>query len=80
MPEAEGKPGKLGAKQGRNSPETPPEMHSPSPVQLSPHVYTLKALCTTIFETLKNQTILPLVRSLNFSPLLAHAHIKAKQT
>ena len=49
MPEVEGKLGKLGAEQGRNFPETPPEMHSPSPVQHSPYVCTLKALCTTSF-------------------------------
>ena len=32
-----------------------------------------------VFGSLKNQTILPLVRSLNFSPLLAHAYIKSKR-
>ena len=46
---------------------------SPLPVQLSPHVCTLKALCTTNFW--KNQTIslFPLVRSLT-SPPYWHMH------
>ena len=41
-------------------------------------MYALSKPCAQVFGSLKNQTILPLVRSLNFSPLLAHAHIKAK--
>src|SRR6185312_4473549 len=73
MLKAEGKPG---AKQSRNSQNkvfpshrcnSPKMMHSQSPVHN---------------KFFKNQTSLPLVRSLlpKFSPLLAHAHIKSKKT
>ena len=76
MQEAEGKRGKPGAKTSRNSPNkvfpshkcnSPKMMHSQSPVHN---------------KFFKNQTSLPLVRSLlsKFSPLLAHAHIKATKT
>ena len=52
------------------------------PYQCNSHqMYALSKPCAQqVFGSLKNQTISPLVRSLNFSPLLAHAHIKAKQT
>ena len=73
MLKAEGKPG---AKQSRNSQNkafpshrcnSPKMMHSQSPVHN---------------KFVKNQTSLPLVRSLlpKFYPLLAHAHIKLKKT
>ena len=76
MQEVEGKRGKPGAKTSRNSPNkvfpsrkcnSPKMMHSQSPV---------------LNKFFKNQTSLPLVRSLlsKFSPLLPHAHIKATKT
>jgi len=76
MQEAEGKRGNQEPNQSRNSPNkvfpshkcnSPKMMHSQSPVHN---------------KFFKNQTSLPLVRSLlsKFSPLLAHAHIKATKT
>ena len=75
MQEAEGKRGNQEPNQSRNSPNkvfpphkcnSPKMIHSQSPV----------------LKFFKNQTSLPLVRSLlsKFSPLLAHAHIKATKT
>ena len=67
MPEAEGKPG---AKQSRNS------MHSP----------LTSATLTTCMHSQSHVhkfLVLSKIKQLNshyFSPLLAHAHIKAKQT
>ena len=76
MQETEGKRGNQEPNQSRNSPNkvfpshkcnSPKMMHSQSPV---------------LNKFFKNQTSLPLVRSLlsKFSPLLAHAHIKSKKT
>src|SRR6185437_15202113 len=75
MQEAEGKRGNQEPNQSRNSPSkifpsrkcnSPKMMHSQSPV---------------LNKFFKNQTSLPLVRSLlsKFSPLLAHAHMKSKK-
>ena len=57
----------------------PKQSFSLSQVQLSQNDALTKPCAQQVF---KNQTSLPLVRSLlsKFSPLLAHAHIKATKT
>ena len=75
MQEAEGK---RGNQEPKPKQKLPKQSFSLSQVQLSQNDALSKPCAQQVF--LKNQTSLPLVRSLlsKFSPLLAHAHIKTK--